>query len=296
MVASPAEVEITTPGVVLVVDGEGRLVDRSPRAVLDPELGRFSPGDRVDAQDLGSADGRRLVYEGSALDALWFSRGEPPLEGGLDEREMGTMLHRVRNLVTVLVAAQETEEMLGTGPVSTRLGSTHRRELDRLVDVIGDLGHAFGPVGGRSFVDLESVLRRSVDSARGAARKRGVTLRLDGARDARRGRSGDENLLQACVDALLSNAIDASHDGGEVRVSVEASAAAITLRIEDDGPGLVPSRRGPLGTPFTTAKRGRVGLGLRVALRGAFVHGGELSVTTRGPGVTATLWLPVGRG
>lgn len=288
------EVEVATPGMVLVVDGQGRLLDRSPRAALDPELGELSLADIVRPSLLDAADARRFVHEGSPLDAFWFSRGQAPLSGGLDEREFGVMLHRMRNLVTVLVASHETEEMVGAGPVSTRLGSTHRRELDRLVDVIGGLGHAFGPVGARSFVDLELVLRRSLDSARGAAKKRGVTLRLEGARDARRGRTGDEGLLQATIDALVANAIDASHDGGEVRLRVEPSAAAVTLLVEDDGPGFVAPTRGEPGEPFSSSKRSRIGLGLRVAQRGAFLHGGELRVASRAPGqgVTAALWLP----
>jgi signal transduction histidine kinase len=290
----PPEVEVSTPGVVLVVDENGRLRDRSPRAALDPELGVLSLGSTLAPALLESADARRFVHDGSTLDALWFSTGQAELAGGLDERDVGVMLHRVRNLVTVLVASHETEEMVGTGPVSTRLGTTHRRELDRLVDVIGGLGHAFGPVGARSFVDLELVLRRSIDSVRGAARRRGVTLRLESAREARRGRTGDEGLLQATIDALVANAIDASSDGGEVRLCVEASATAVTLLVEDDGPGLIAPTRGELGELFATSKRGRIGLGLRVAQRGAFLHGGELRVASRGvgQGVTAAVWIP----
>lgn len=285
---------MATPGVCIVVDEGGRLRDRSPRAANDAELGALPLGAVVQAEIVEAADARRFIHEGSPLDALWFARGGDALAGGLDEREFGVMLERVRNLVTVLLAALETEEMVGTGPVSTRLGTTHRRELDRLVDVVGGLGHAFGPVGARSFVDLELILRRSIDSLRGAARRRGVNLRLEGAREARRGRTGDEGLLQATIDALVANAIDASPDGGEVRLRAEASAAAVTVFVEDDGPGLLAPTRGELGALFATSKRGRVGLGLRVAQRGAFLHGGELRVATRavGEGVTASVWIP----
>lgn len=290
----PPEVEVSTPGAVLVVDDGGRLRDRSPNAARDLELGAMDLGSIVPHATVEASTERRFVHEGSTLDALWFARGANVPEGGLNERDFGTMLHRLRNLVSILVASQETEEMVGTGPVSTRLGSTHRREMDRLVDSLGGLGHAFGPGGGRSFVDLELILRRAIDSTRGSARRRGVTLRLEGARDARRGRTGDEALLQAAVDALVHNAIDASHDGGEIRLRAEAGAASVTLIVEDDGPGLMPASRGELGAPFATSRRGRIGLGLSIAQRAAFLHGGELHVATRamGSGATAALWIP----
>jgi hypothetical protein len=292
--ALPPEIDVSTPGAIIVVDESGRLRDRSPRATHDPELGALSLGALVPGPLLDVANERRLVHEGTPLDALWFAQGGAAPSGGLSEKDFGVMLHRVRNLVSILVASLETEEMVGTGPVSAQLGTTHRRELDRLVDAVGGLGHAFGPVGGRSFVDLEQILRRSLDSMRGGAKRRGVMLRLDGARDARRGRSGDEGLLQAAIDALVLNAIEASRDGGEVRIRVEGSAAAVTITIEDDGPGLLAPTRGELGSPFATSKRGGLGLGLPIAQRAAFLHAAELRVATRsiGSGVSATLWIP----
>ena len=294
----PPEVELATPGAILVVDDSGRLRDRSPRAQNDPELGAPSLGDRLDASLIDRADGRLLVHDGSALDALWFSRGEPSPSGGLSERDFGAMLHRLRNLVGILVASLDTEDMLGAGPTSSRIGSTRRREVDRMVDVMGSLGHAFAPTGATSFVDLELVLRRTIDSLRGSAKQRDVQLRLDGARDARRGRSGDEALLAAGLHALVTNAIDVSKAGAEVRVRAEASAAAVTRTVADDGPGLLPPTAGDVGTPFCTSKRGALGIGLVIARRAAFAHGGELRVSTRpqGAGVSARLWLPTALG
>jgi signal transduction histidine kinase len=290
----PPELEVSTVGAVFVVDDGGRLRDRSPNATRDPELGAVDLGAVVPHVLVEAATLRRVVHEGSTLDALWFAQGGVPPAGGLNEHDFGNMLHRLRNAVSILVASLETEEMVGTGPVSTRLGTTHRREMDRLIDSLSGLGHAFGPGGGRGFVDLELILRRAIDSMRGGARRRGVTLRLEGARDARRGRTGDEALLQAAFDALLHNAIDASQDGGEIRVRAEASAASVTLVVEDDGPGLLAPTRGELGLPFATSKRGRLGLGLSIAQRAAFLHGAELHVATRanGKGTTASLWIP----
>jgi signal transduction histidine kinase len=291
----PPEIDMTTPGVVIVVDDAGRLRDRSPRAMNDPEIGALVTGAIVPQTIVESAEARRLVHEGSAIDALWIARGEAAVAGGLGERDFGAMLHRLRNVVGILVASLDAEDMIGSGPASTSVGTTRRREMDRLVDSLGALAHAFAPTGARSYVDLELVLRRAIDGLRGGAQRRNVTLRLDGVRHARRARTGDQGLLEAGLAALVANAIDATPGGGEVSVRVEGSTAALTITIEDDGPGLLKPTRGELGHPFASSKRGGVGLGLCVARRAAFVHGGELRVATRdrGTGVGATLWIPV---
>ncbi len=294
----PPEVEVSTPGGVLVVDDAGRLRDRSPRCMADTELSELAIGAVVPSALLATADARRFVHDGTPIDALWFARGEQAPEGGLDEREFATMLHRLRNVVSVLVASMDAEEMVSDGPISTQLGTTRRREADRLVDALAGLGHAFAPVGARSFVDLEQVLRRVLDSMRGAARRRGVQLRFEGARDARRGRTGDEALLDAGIRALVTNAIEASKADGEVRIRVEGGPSSVAVHVEDDGPGLIGAARGELGAPFATSKRGALGLGLSVARRAAFVHAGELRVATRAAldGTTATFWLPTAPG
>ncbi len=294
----PPEVEVATPGAVLVVDEACRLRDRSPSAMRDAELSALTIGAVLPESLLATASMRRLVHEGSSLDALWLARGDTPIEGGLDERECGAMLMRLRAVVGTLVASLDVEEMIGAGPASAAVGSTRRREMARLLGAIDNLGHAFAPTGARTHVDLELVVRRAVDARRGSGQRRGITLHIDGVRDARRPRSGDEALLESGLSALVANAIDASSDGAIVRIGVEASLAAVTLTVEDDGPGLLKPGRSEVGAPFASTKRGGLGLGLVVAKRAAFVHGGELRVATRdrGHGVCATLWLPTSMG
>lgn len=292
----PPEVEVASPGAVLVVDEDGNLRDRSPRASFDPGLGALPIGARVPQEIVRGASARRLVHDGSALDALWFALGETAPANGLDERDFAAMLHKMRNVVGVLVASLDTEDLVGSGPASSQVGSMRRREVDRLVDVVSTLGLAFGPSTGRGFVDLELLLRRTLDALRGSAQRRDVALRLTGAAGARRPRTGDEPLLGAALHALLLNAIEASEAGHAVEIRVEQGPASVSIAIEDEGPGLLRPARGEPGAPFQSSKRGGIGLGLVVAKRAAFVHGGELHVSTRpsGRGVGALLWLPTG--
>jgi signal transduction histidine kinase len=292
----PPEVEVASPGAVIVVDEDGRLRDRSPRASVDPSLGALAIGEEVPQDVVRGATARRLVHDGTPLDALWFALGEPAPANGLDELDFAAMLHKLRSVVGVLVASLDTEDLVGAGPASSQVGSMRRREVDRLVDVVSTLGLAYGPTSGRGFVDLELILRRAMDALRGSALRRDVALRLDGASAARRPRSGDEPLLGAAIHALLTNAIEASDAGATVQVRAEAGPASVTLTIEDDGPGLLRPARGEPGSPFQSSKRGGIGLGLVIAKRAAFAHGGELHVATRpaGRGTSALLWLPTG--
>jgi signal transduction histidine kinase len=290
----PPEVEVASPGAVLVVDEDGRLRDRSPRASVDPVLGALVGGELVPEAILRGANARRLVHDGAALDAVWLALGEPAPPSGLDERDFAAMLHKLRNVVGILVASLDTEDLVGSGPASSQVGSMRRREVDRLVDVVSTLGLAFGPSSARGFVDLELSLRRTLDALRGTAQRRDIQLRLEGGARARRPRTGDEPLLAAALHALVSNAIEASDAGGQVLLQVSEGPASITISVEDQGPGLLRPARGEPGAPFQSSKRGGVGLGLVVAKRAAFVHGGELHVATRagGRGVGALLWLP----
>ena len=288
---TPEEV-VSTPGLVVVVDEHGLLRDRSPRAAEDPFLGLVNLTARLPLDE--KAEERRRVADAAPYEALWLSRGEAPITAGLGERDFGTMLYRLRNQLGVVLGAMDTEALVGDGPVSERLGGTRRREVERLVDASHALGFAFGPVGGRREVDPDLVVRRSMDTVRGRAQRLGVTLRLSLGRSARRRLSGDQSLLQAGVDALVANALDASREGGEIRVVVEPGPCSMTIAIEDDGPGLLAPEGAAPETPFVTTKRAALGIGLSVALRAAAVHLGELAVATRGPkGTSAKLWLPV---
>lgn len=72
-------------------------------------------------------------------------------------------------------------------------------------------------------------------------------------------------LIQLFVN-LIENAIDASHQGGEVRVRVRIDGG-LEAQIEDDGPGIPDEIRGSMFKPFFTTKGDGTGLGLPVCKR-----------------------------
>lgn len=92
---------------------------------------------------------------------------------------------------------------------------------------------------------------------------------------------------------LLTNALDASDDGGRVDVELEANQEHFTLRVSDYGCGMTEEVIKHLFEPFFTRRRdGRgTGLGLSITYRIVQDHGGTLVPTSQGPGCGSTMKL-----
>ena len=113
--------------------------------------------------------------------------------------------------------------------------------------------------------------------------------KLDGDRDALRG--------------ALCNLVENAWGAGAARVRVEcveaeADAAAVRLRIHDDGPGIAPALRERVFEPFFSTRLGGTGLGLPVARSIVDSHGGSLQLrdTETGRGACFELTLPLVQG
>ncbi len=103
----------------------------------------------------------------------------------------------------------------------------------------------------------------------------------------------DRRRIKEALINLVSNAIEATPPGGEVRVRAEPLANGAALRIRDSGKGLTPEELARIGTPFFTTRQGGTGLGVVLSRTVARQHGGDLSyVSEPGRGTEATLTLP----
>ncbi len=86
----------------------------------------------------------------------------------------------------------------------------------------------------------------------------------------------DPDLMEQALYGLLSNAVDASHAGGEIRLGVSAAGARVRMEIEDRGGGMpfipAPSEL----APGPSTKRFGTGLGIPVAFKVCKAHGWTL--------------------
>ncbi len=92
---------------------------------------------------------------------------------------------------------------------------------------------------------------------------------------------------------LLTNALDATEDGGQVDVYLEADRQQFTLRVVDNGCGMTEEVMKHLFEPFFTRRRdGRgTGLGLSISCRIVQDHGGTLVPSSQGQGTGSTMEL-----
>ena len=109
---------------------------------------------------------------------------------------------------------------------------------------------------------------------------------------------GDDHRLQQVLVNLLSNARVHTPPGTTVRTTVRADGDRVTVRVQDDGPGIPEPLRAHLFQRFTRGSAARspgagsTGLGLAIVNAVVGAHGGRIEVDTS-PGATAfTVSLP----
>jgi len=146
----------------------------------------------------------------------------------------------------------------------------------------------------REPVDLDSVVREAVDTARMLEPSRSVDVELEPAQVI-----GDRDRLRQTVDNLLSNVRAHTPADAAVDVSLHRRNGSVLLTVADTGPGLTAEQAAHVFERFyrTDASRARtsggVGLGLSIVAAVVKAHGGSVSVdSTPGRGTTFAVELP----
>lgn len=111
-------------------------------------------------------------------------------------------------------------------------------------------------------------------------------------------------ILQVLVN-LLSNAADALHEQGKIRIATGVSQRNLAgdgsgsqnyavIEVSDNGPGIPAAVRGRLFDPFFTTKKEGTGLGLSISQKIARDHGGAITVSSvEGKGASFQVNLPL---
>jgi len=151
--------------------------------------------------------------------------------------------------------------------------------------------------GARSFQDLSSIVRDSVQLLQAEARERGVELDL---LVAPRSLPVEVDLvqLQQVVLNLLLNALDASAEQPPERrrivVRTQASGSSVEAEVRDWGCGVAAKHQAHLFEPFYTTKPTGLGMGLSISSSIAESHGGRILMeSTEGVGSVFRLILPL---
>ncbi|MDD4587345.1 MAG: ATP-binding protein [Heliobacteriaceae bacterium] len=102
----------------------------------------------------------------------------------------------------------------------------------------------------------------------------------------------DEKELRQLLHNLARNGLEAMSPGGVLTISTTAEEDAVTLAVQDQGPGIPVEVLPNLGTPFFTTKEQGTGLGLLVCYNIAARHNAVISVNTGAKGTTLIIRFP----
>jgi len=215
--------------------GEGQLDARAPEREGPPEVRSLA-----------------VAFNGTVtkLSRLLRSQGEFVADAS----------HELRTPLTALRLRLES-----LPPSGDRDAALH--EADRLRDLVDGmltLARADAGTEASTRVDASALMRERVEAWLPLAEEHRVALvtELDGPLPVR----AAPGRLAQVLDNLLANALEASPDGGTVKLSARADSPWVELHLSDEGPGLSPEQRQRAFDRFWRAGSGAGGSGIGLAI------------------------------
>ena len=215
------------------------------------------------------------------------------------ERERAFIRDASHQLKTPLAVARGLAEILRD---SERLSARRRdivdlvQELDRLNGIAENLVLLQVAEQPDSLehapVDVEDLIVSAVRRwSRGTRRRWRVDAAVEGTL------IGDRQRLDAALDAVLENAVQATGEHDRIKVSAKPAGAGVVIRVRDTGIGIPPELLPRVFERFASdpARRGKrsTGLGLPIARAIIEAHGGTVEVeSVQGLRTTVTFALP----
>ncbi len=226
----------------------------------------------------------------------------------LDKRKnefLATLAHELRNPLAPLRNGLEVIRLstAGTGPLD-KARAMMERQLAQMVRLVDDLLDVSRVSRGkielrREEVDLATALAHAIETSQPLMadrrhRFRAVLppepIRVD----------GDPTRLAQVFANLLNNAAKYTEPGGEVELAVRFEGGAAVVTVRDNGVGIPADMISQVFDIFTQVDRslektqGGLGIGLSIAKRLVEMHGGTITVESRGKrhGSEFTVRLP----
>lgn len=249
-----------------------------------------------------------MLFAGLGLGRYVRATIDDLVEQQVEDRERALEMHAEQNRTATALAAEIAHELknplasikgLGalvqkdvTGQVAERL-AVMRREVDRMQTTLDEFlaySRPLVPIEAQE-VDLVELCREVAEMVEGVAQERRTSVVVTGSAECVR---CDPRKLRAVIVNLVQNALDASREGGEVRIELSARAGGgIELRVLDRGAGIDPSVAARLFEVGATTKARGNGIGLPLSRGLVRQHGGDLVLERReGGGAVAIVTIP----
>ncbi len=231
---------------------------------------------------LRGSDGRQIGHILLFFDITRMKEMEEEVERSERLAALGRMAaniaHEIRNpLASMSGSIQLLADSLDVDGSERRLMDIVVRETEHLNQWISEfLEYARPREVQREAVELADLAAEVVQMLRHDERSQGVSLH-----HSQTGSGtvmGDRVRLRQVVWNLALNAVEAVGNSGAVAVSVHGEMDHVTLRVEDNGPGISDEESKRVFEPFFTTKTQGTGLGLAAVYRNLIEHRGSIQV------------------
>jgi len=213
-----------------------------------------------------------------------------------------TVAHEVRNPLNAIgmTAQRLRREFLNGGQA---VSAPDEAELRELLDVLAGETQRINRIV-QQFLDYarpprlslrQASLGDTLEAAAGALRAKAATRRVTIESDVTRAGEAvfDPDQLKQAVDNLLRNAIDASPDGGRVRIEARREASDHVIDVVDEGPGIPADIVPKIFDLYFTTKADGTGVGLAVTNQIVEAHHGRIDVdSSPGKGTRMSVRIP----
>jgi signal transduction histidine kinase len=195
--------------------------------------------------------------------------------------QLGTPL----NLASAHV--QLLQEELPADPQAQRRLDVIEEQLARVADSLRSLLDRARPKGSQRTFPLRPVLSRLAEAGTILGSPQRVRVTLD-VPDTLPLVAGDETQLELALSNLVTNALDAMPDGGNLIVTAKAEPGHAIVEIADTGVGIAPEVLDRIFEPWVTTKAAGQGTGLGLSIARGVVQrmGGAISANPRPTGGT----------
>ena len=161
--------------------------------------------------------------------------------------------------------------------------------LDRLITDISDASRLDAQLSRATFepVDIGAMIQALLDQREARGLPRNIRIAFERGRNTRFHVLGEGARLERVFDNLIENAISFSPENGLIIISASSDAEMLTVRVEDEGPGVPEEarenifRRFHSVRPHSEAFGQHSGLGLAIARTIVEGHQGSISVEMR---------------
>lgn len=199
--------------------------------------------------------------------------------------------HSIRNPLGSIRSSAELQKELGGDPDGTQ--TEIMRNVDRVEILVRSmLAYAADRPERGLHTDLAALVTDVAGRYAPELGRQGKRLEID--LQPGLGRvAADPVLLAQILQSILTNAAEATKDGGRVRLSGRREANDAVLEVADNGIGIEPGRMSSLFKPFQTSKPRGLGMGLALAHRVVKRLGGAVEIESRPQqGTTVRVRLP----